>query len=67
MTEEKTNCNHDKVYANYALTSNPPQYPWVCRKCGAKGIDQGQYYNYGEYDRIVKEFEKSKPAYPISS
>jgi hypothetical protein len=53
-------CVHDKCYAGYVLASNPPQHPWVCRKCGAKGVDRGSYYDYSEYDRlaIVKIGEK---------
>jgi len=58
MTAEK--CDHEKVYANYVLTSNPPQYPWICKKCGEKGIDRGSYYNANAYDELVKEFEKEK-------
>jgi hypothetical protein len=33
------NCEHEKVYADYALYSNPPQVPWTCIKCGEKGKD----------------------------
>jgi hypothetical protein len=34
------NCNHKKVYAEYILTSSPPQYPWVCSECGEHGVDR---------------------------
>lgn len=34
-------CDHQKVYANFTLTSNPPQFTWICRKCGVKGTDGG--------------------------
>lgn len=32
---------HDKEYSNLVLDSYPPQYPWVCRKCGKHGADRG--------------------------
>jgi len=46
--EAKEPCQHDKSYSPNVLTSNPPQYPWVCRKCGATGTDTatlGPYAN----------------------
>ena len=46
-------CQHDKCYAPHALMSNPPQYPWVCRKCGLKGTDIGTYYDFDEYNRLA--------------
>ncbi|MNL03782.1 hypothetical protein D3C87_1243300 [compost metagenome] len=33
-------CEHEKEYENFILTSNPPQYPWKCKKCGVKGADK---------------------------
>jgi rubrerythrin len=36
-----TKGEHDKEYSNTALMSYPLQYPWTCRKCGAKGVDVG--------------------------
>lgn len=33
-------CQHEKVYADYVLISSPPQYPWICKLCGVKGIDK---------------------------
>lgn len=46
-------CQHEKVYANVHLTSNPPLKPWICRKCGAEGTDRGQFVEYpSEYDRL---------------
>ena len=52
-------CIHDKVYANCVLTSNPPQYPWICKKCGEKGIDHGMDWTT-EYEDLVKKFEVEK-------
>ena len=39
------NCSkgeHDKEYSNKVLMSYPPQYSWVCRKCGTQGTDQSK-------------------------
>lgn len=32
-------CNHDKVYAGYILTTDPYQRPWICKKCGIRGLE----------------------------
>ena len=48
-------CKHDKVYANYTLTSEPPQYPWICRICKERGTDRGDPIIPSDYDRLVRE------------
>lgn len=53
---KQDNCKHEKVYANYILPSYPVQYPWICRKCGFKGMDRGQVH-IDEYSLLLKEFE----------
>jgi hypothetical protein len=52
-----SDCTHEKVYANYVLTSCPPQYPWICRKCGEKGIDWGGTVWIDEYAETEKKFD----------
>lgn len=50
---------HKKVFANYILTSNPPQYPWVCSVCGERGTDRGEYRPIElDYDAIIKKFKE---------
>jgi hypothetical protein len=53
-------CKHNKVYANYILTSNPPQSPWICSKCGFKGVDRGQFPTEETYEDIDRRFN-AKP------
>lgn len=53
--KEKEECQHDKVFSNIVLTSNPPQYPWICRKCGFEGVDRGTMY-VDEYSEIKRRF-----------
>jgi hypothetical protein len=51
-------CDHDKCYSPYVLTSNPPQYPWICRKCKVEGRDVGvPFHNGEEYARLKKQKE----------
>lgn len=50
-------CKHEKVFANFILTSNPPQYPWVCKLCGETGVDQGLFQK-NEYEEIMKYLNK---------
>lgn len=52
MTES---CDHDKLYAPYVMASNPPQFPWVCRKYRERGVDRGAYRDAGaEYERLIR-------------
>lgn len=51
-------CNHSKVYANYVLTSNPPQHPWICSICGEKGVDMESININNEYEELIKIFNK---------
>ena len=51
-------CEHDKVYAQFVLASNPPKSPWVCRKCGEQGYDTQGYTPMSEYEYILKKFKK---------
>jgi len=52
-------CNHNKVYANIRLFSNPPQHPWICSICGERGGDVEKVsVNY--YDQLVKKFSDIK-------
>jgi hypothetical protein len=55
IPKEKKECNHDKVYSDCILTSLPPMFPWICRKCGAKGSERGKNI-MSEYNKIEKEF-----------
>ncbi|MHA1437972.1 MAG: hypothetical protein ACTSPD_10380 [Promethearchaeota archaeon] len=41
-------CPHKKKYEPKVLTSNPPQYPWICEWCGYKGTD-----SYDEHQKTV--------------
>lgn len=55
-----TECEHDKAYVNRAYLTDPPQYPWICRKCGREGVDTFDVLrDYGEYDRIRDQFRRS--------
>jgi hypothetical protein len=60
-------CRHEKVYANYVLTSLPPQYPWICKLCGLTGVDAGASYKANEYDELVKRFHPGEVALKVSS
>lgn len=51
-------CEHDKAYAKIVLLSYPPQYQWVCKKCGQKGTDiQSNFFQDDEYEQAIKSFE----------
>lgn len=59
-------CNHQKVYADYILASNPPQTPWICSICGEKGLDRGLLTPpKATYAEIVELF-KPKPSVPLA-
>lgn len=47
-------CEHDKAYAGWILTSDPPKTQWICRKCHKQGMDEGvQSSRSGEDYRIL--------------
>lgn len=53
-------CKHDRVYSNRYLLSHPPQKEWICRICGAEGVEAVQFAPYtfaNEYDAIKKKFQ----------
>lgn len=52
-------CDHEKIYAPITLLTNPPQYPWVCRKCGAGGRDSGVYYDTLDYETVRRKFGRA--------
>jgi hypothetical protein len=58
-------CKHVKIYADYALLTNPPQYPWICSICGQEGIDRSLHEDKLSYEEIKKMFKetnnKTKP------
>ncbi len=49
---------HDKCYAPYTLCSYPAQHPWACRRCGVQGVDVGQAFDQGEYERLLEKATK---------
>ena len=57
-TEEQKNCEHKKVFSNIVLTSYPPQYPWICEKCGFEGRDRGSLPKGPTYAQIKNKFSK---------
>lgn len=59
MTEEQL-CEHEKVYANYAFMSYPPQHPWICRKCGIEGVDTIKNFKFFDGYDVLKKYFNSK-------
>lgn len=49
-------CDHDKVYADFTLTTYPPQRPWICRKCGVVGRDVDRPHAPSEYEAVRARF-----------
>ena len=56
-------CHHDKVYKDFIFATFPSQRPWICRKCGAEGMDRDTLpKDFGEYDRLKREKERDAHA-----
>lgn len=54
-------CDHVKVYANHALLTNPPKYPWICSKCGEEGTDMPMVMLRVEtYEQVKRRFAAEK-------
>jgi hypothetical protein len=59
MASQCSEGDHDRVYAAWVLTSYPPKYKWICRRCGVTGIDTGRGFDHDdqrEYDRLERLF-----------
>ena len=53
---DKMKCIHDKSYSQWMKPTIPPQFDWICRKCGVTGTDSCQRVKY-DYDEIRRKFE----------
>jgi transposase-like protein len=51
-------CNHDKVYQNMILLSDPPQQRWICKNCGEEGRDTIGTLSSNEYQELKEKFSK---------
>ena len=59
MNDKQKDCDHEKVYANYILTSDPPRYSFICKKCGFKGVVACEDIEIiDEYEELDKKFKK---------
>ncbi len=56
MSDCKCKDGPTKVYADHILTSDPPQFPWICKECGEKGIDRGKVVPYDCYKNIDRYY-----------
>lgn len=51
---------HEKVFSNLVYLSYPAKYPWICRLCGFKGVDQDEWENINEYEELTEKFKDNK-------
>ena len=49
---------HVFVYADYVLASNPPQRPWICRRCGEEGRNIADAITPSDYEKIRQQFRE---------
>jgi hypothetical protein len=47
---------HEKVFSPSVLLSYPAQYPWICRLCGAQGVERDSVIVVNEYADLMKKF-----------
>ncbi len=61
-------CDHEKVYSDMLLTSDPPQRSWICAKCKALGNDTvgAMAHDFRRYDRLMQE-RANLPADSVAS
>lgn len=52
-------CEHEWREANFVLASNPPQYVYVCRLCGARKTVSGQYTDASGFFTVQPDNEKA--------
>lgn len=51
-------CDHEKVYSDIVLTSNPLQKQWICKNCGQTGTETQFFQNIITYDELFKFFNE---------
>jgi len=55
-SESPRPCDHEKIYDSAVIATLPAQHRWICRKCGAEGVDVDPMpVDLGEYDRLKRE------------
>jgi len=47
-------CKHKKVYSTHDRLD--AQFHWICKTCGERGIDHGEFLNEDEYIDLVQKF-----------
>ena len=56
------NCKHDKAYSTKILLSDPPQRPWICRKCLEQGNERSTFplvEDGSEYQRLISSTKEN--------
>lgn len=61
--DKQEECEHEKVYAPFVLTSFPAQHPWICKKCGYEGVDRDSWPEGPSYDELRSKFGKRGSSY----
>ena len=48
IKNNKCECGGEFIFENIVLTSNPPQYPYKCNKCGKRIVkrEDNTYYTW---------------------
>ena len=49
-------CNHEWVYSDRVLTSNPPIYEKICKICGEQEYERKTIKKEETYDEILRRF-----------
>lgn len=49
-------CQHEKLYSLSILTSNPPQYQWICELCGERGTTRVPAPGDSRFERVVEYY-----------
>ena len=50
-------CQHEKVYSPFVLTSYPEQRHWICRRCLAEGVDMDPLPSQETYAELRRRKE----------
>lgn len=60
VTVKECTRGHNKVYCEIAFASHPPQFPWICSKCGARGWGTSRAFNPKDptYSEVFDKFNQ---------
>lgn len=69
MTDNNTDCIHNKIYSGQRVCSSPPQWAWICKNCGELGYEISERRpatDLNKYSKVHRRHYGGNPELPIA-